>query len=212
MTRFTASVDVDRRLYHHDIQGSIAHANGLCRAGVLSEAECEAIIDGLNQVRAEIEADEFAGDPALEDVHMNIEARLTELIGATGKKLHTGRSRNDQVATDVRLWLRDRVDVIDRRLTEVMTVLLDRAGEHIETVMPGLTHLQTAQPVTFAHHLMAWFEMAWRDRERFATPASESRLAARQRRAGGHDVPHRPRCDRGGTWVSTRRPPTRWTP
>ncbi len=167
VARFTASVDVDRRLYHHDIQGSIAHANALAAAGVLSADDRDAIVRGLATIRAEIEAGEFAWDPALEDVHMNIEARLTELVGDAGKRLHTGRSRNDQVATDIRLWLRDRLDEIDERLTDLMTRLVDLASEHTETVMPGLTHLQPAQPITFAHHLMAWFEMAFRDRERF---------------------------------------------
>ncbi len=167
VARFTASVDVDRRLYDHDIRGSIAHANGLAAAGVLSSADRDAIVGGLATIRAEIERGEFNWDPALEDVHMNIEARLTELVGEAGKRLHTGRSRNDQVATDVRLWLRERIDGIDERLTALMTRLVDLASEHTETVMPGLTHLQAAQPITFAHHLMAWFEMAWRDRERF---------------------------------------------
>ena len=167
VARFTASVDVDRRLYRHDIQGSIAHARALHGAGVLTVAERAAIVDGLTTICAEIERGEFAWDPALEDVHMNIESRLTELIGEAGKKLHTGRSRNDQVATDVRLWLRERIDSIDQRLTIVMTGLVELASEHTDTVMPGLTHLQIAQPITFAHHLMAWFEMAWRDRARF---------------------------------------------
>ena len=167
VARFTASVDVDWRLFDHDIQGSIAHANGLAAAGVLSEADRDAIVEGLNGIHAEIERGEFTWNPALEDVHMNIEARLTELVGEAGKRLHTGRSRNDQVATDVRLWLRDRIDEIDQRLTGLMARLVDQASEHTETVMPGLTHLQAAQPVTFAHHLMAWFEMACRDRERF---------------------------------------------
>ena len=167
VARFTASVDVDGRLYRHDIQGSIAHANALEAAGVLSAADRDAIVGGLAAIRTEIERGEFTWDPALEDVHMNIEARLTELVGEAGKRLHTGRSRNDQVATDVRLWLRDRLDAIDARLTDVMTCLVDLATKHTETVMPGLTHLQTAQPITFAHHLMAWFEMASRDRERF---------------------------------------------
>ena len=166
VARFTASVDVDRRLYLYDIRGSIAHANALAAAGVLGPADRDAIVDGLCTIRTEIEGGEFVWDPALEDVHMNIEARLTELIGDAGKRLHTGRSRNDQVATDVRLWLRDRIDEIDTRLTELMRCLVDLASRHTETVMAGLTHLQTAQPVTFAHHLMAWYEMASRDRER----------------------------------------------
>ncbi len=167
VARFTASVDVDRRLYHHDILGSIAHANALEAASVLSTDDRDAIVRGLGAIRSEIEAGEFRWDPALEDVHMNIEARLTELVGEAGKRLHTGRSRNDQVATDVRLWLREGIDAINARLTDLMTRLVDLASEHTETVMPGLTHLQAAQPISFAHHLMAWFEMAWRDRERF---------------------------------------------
>ena len=167
VARFTASVDVDKRLYHHDIKGSIAHANGLHVAGVLDKDEHRSIVDGLTAIEGEIERGEFTWNPALEDVHMNIEARLTELVGEAGKRLHTGRSRNDQVATDLRLWLRDRIDAIDARLTEVMARLIDLANDHTDTVMPGLTHLQIAQPVTFGHHLMAWFEMAWRDRARF---------------------------------------------
>ena len=166
VARFTASVDIDQRLYHHDIQGSIAHANALNAIGVLDAAELDAVVEGLGTIRREIEGGGFAWDPALEDVHMNIESRLTELVGEAGKKLHTGRSRNDQVATDMRLWLRERIDGIDERLTLLMTRLVDLAGEHTGTVMPGLTHLQTAQPITFAHHLMAWFEMASRDRAR----------------------------------------------
>ncbi len=167
VARFTASVDVDKRLYHHDIRGSIAHANGLHAAGVLAADEHRAIVEGLEAIEAEIERGEFAWDPALEDVHMNIESRLTELVGEAGKKLHTARSRNDQVATDVRLWLRDAIGDIDRGLLQLMRGIVDLASQHTETVMPGLTHLQTAQPVTFAHHLMAWFEMARRDRGRF---------------------------------------------
>ena len=167
VARFTASVDFDARLNHYDIQGSIAHADMLRKIGVLSSAEHRAVIDGLAAIRAEIERGEFVWDEAREDVHMNIEARLTELIGEAGKKLHTARSRNDQVATDVRLWLRDRIDAVDEILSALMVCLLDAAAAHTETVMPGFTHLQTAQPISFAHHLMAWFEMAHRDRERF---------------------------------------------
>ena len=164
--RFTASVDFDRRLALHDIQGSIAHAEMLAASGVLSGGELRKIRSGLNRIQRDVEAGRFRWDPALEDVHMNIEARLTEIAGEAGKKLHTGRSRNDQVATDVRLFLRERIDSIDALLTQLMAALADRAEEHTETVMPGFTHLQTAQPVTFGHHLMAWFEMASRDRDR----------------------------------------------
>ena len=167
VARFTASVDIDARLYHHDIRGSIAHANMLRSIGVLDKNEHAAVMEGLTTIEREIQAGEFAWDAALEDVHMNIEARLTALIGATGKKLHTARSRNDQVATDIRLWLRDQIDAIDQEITALATRLLDLAAQHTATPMPGFTHLQIAQPITFAHHLLAWFEMALRDRGRF---------------------------------------------
>ncbi|SDS49826.1 argininosuccinate lyase [Halopseudomonas sabulinigri] len=166
VARFTASVDFDKRLYKHDIQGSIAHATMLAKVGVLSDAERDTIIDGLRAIQTEIEAGEFAWSVELEDVHMNIEARLTDRIGITGKKLHTGRSRNDQVATDIRLWLRDEIDVILAELERLQTGLLNQAERHNAVIMPGFTHLQTAQPVTFGHHLLAWFEMLQRDRER----------------------------------------------
>ncbi|MBF1801118.1 argininosuccinate lyase [Alloalcanivorax profundimaris] len=163
---FTASVAFDRRMYRQDIQGSMAHATMLAEAGVLTDDERDAIHQGLKEIRAEIEAGDFQWSVALEDVHMNIEARLTDKIGITGKKLHTGRSRNDQVATDIRLWLRDEIDLIDGELARLMTGLLDQAEREAATIMPGFTHLQTAQPVTFGHHLLAWFEMLKRDRER----------------------------------------------
>tara|TARA_B100001121_G_scaffold308266_1_gene331823 strand:- start:125 stop:1519 length:1395 start_codon:yes stop_codon:yes gene_type:complete len=166
VARFTASVDFDQRLYKHDIQGSIAHATMLAKVGVLTEAERDTIIEGLNTIRSDIEAGRFDWRVDLEDVHMNIEAKLTEAIGITGKKLHTGRSRNDQVATDIRLWLRDEIDVIMGELVRLQTGLLDQAERHNAVIMPGFTHLQTAQPVTFGHHLLAWFEMLQRDRER----------------------------------------------
>ncbi|GGE47202.1 argininosuccinate lyase [Halopseudomonas oceani] len=166
VARFTASVDFDKRLYKHDIQGSIAHATMLAKVGVLTDAERDTIIDGLNGIRSEIEAGQFDWRVDLEDVHMNIEARLTDRIGITGKKLHTGRSRNDQVATDIRLWLREEIDVIVAELIRLQTGLLDQAERHNAVIMPGFTHLQTAQPVTFGHHLLAWFEMLQRDRER----------------------------------------------
>jgi argininosuccinate lyase len=165
---FTASVGFDQRLYKHDIAGSIAHARMLAHVGVLSEAECQAIIDGLRDIEIEIERGEFAWSTALEDVHMNIEARLTDRIGITGKKLHTGRSRNDQVATDIRLYLRDQIRLIAAELLRLQQGLLTLAEQEAETVMPGFTHLQTAQPVTFGHHLMAWQEMLMRDQARLA--------------------------------------------
>jgi argininosuccinate lyase len=165
---FTASVAFDQRLYQYDIRGSIAHATMLARQGVLSEAERDAIIQGLEQIRARIEAGEFAWSVALEDVHMNIESALTEAIGEAGKKLHTGRSRNDQVATDIRLWLRDEVETLRLAIRRLQSALLEKAEQEAETILPGFTHLQTAQPVTFGHHLMAWFEMLERDRARLA--------------------------------------------
>jgi argininosuccinate lyase len=161
--RFTASVGFDQRLYHHDINGSLAHAQMLAKVGVLSAQEYQAIRQGLEEIRADIEAGRFQWSVALEDVHMNIEARLTEKIGVAGKKLHTGRSRNDQVATDVRLYLRDEIDAIARELTRLQRGLIDLAQQHADTIMPGFTHLQTAQPVTFGHHLLAWNEMLERD-------------------------------------------------
>ena len=165
---FSASVQYDKRLYLHDILGSIAHATMLAKVQVLTDDERDAITSGLQAIRADIEADKFHWDPALEDVHMNIEAALTKRIGEAGKKLHTGRSRNDQVATDVRLYLRDAIDDLCVRLTGLMSAIIDLAEQETNTIMPGFTHLQTAQPVTFGHHLLAWQEMLSRDRERFA--------------------------------------------
>jgi len=165
--RFTASVDFDRRLYRHDIEGSLAHAEMLARAGILGAQELADIRRGLAGIRDDIEAGNFDWSVALEDVHMNIEARLTERIGITGKKLHTGRSRNDQVATDIRLYLRDEIDVIMAGIHRLQSALADQADKYADTVMPGFTHLQTAQPVTFGHHLLAWAEMLERDAGRF---------------------------------------------
>jgi len=164
--QFTASVDFDQRLYFHDIQGSIAHATMLTAVGVLTEDEKLQIISGLKEVQADIESGEFQWSVKLEDVHMNIEARLTDKIGITGKKLHTGRSRNDQVATDIRLYLRDEIDVIAEEITRLQEGLANLAQREASTIMPGFTHLQTAQPVTFGHHILAWNEMLQRDYER----------------------------------------------
>ena len=161
--RFNASVSFDQRLYRHDIQGSIAHAQMLSRSGVLTEDETQAIIEGLQAVREQIEEGTFEWSQAREDVHMNIEAALTEQIGEAGKKLHTGRSRNDQVATDIRLYLRDSIDQLLEKLDELQGAMADLAKRESATIMPGFTHLQTAQPVTFGHHIMAWFEMLDRD-------------------------------------------------
>ncbi|MBU0499727.1 MAG: argininosuccinate lyase [Gammaproteobacteria bacterium] len=165
---FTASVEFDKRLYRYDIQGSMAHATMLARQGILSEQERQAICEGLTAIGECIERGAFQWSIAREDVHMNIEAALTEAIGDAGKKLHTGRSRNDQVATDVRLWLRDEIDQVNRGIARLQRVLLDLAEREADTIMPGFTHLQTAQPISFGHHLMAWFEMLDRDHDRFS--------------------------------------------
>lgn len=165
---FTASVDFDRRMAQQDIQGSLAHAEMLCKIGVLTEQELDDIGNGLAQISREISEGSFTWSVKQEDVHMNIEARLTELIGIAGKKLHTGRSRNDQVATDIRLYLRREIENIGAELHRLQTAIVNLAEQEADTIMPGFTHLQVAQPVTFGHHLMAWFEMLSRDRERLA--------------------------------------------
>jgi argininosuccinate lyase len=164
--RYTASVDFDRRLALADIEGSLAHASMLARVGVLSAQDLADIERGLAAIRGEIERGEFSWQLALEDVHLNIERRLTELVGDAGKRLHTGRSRNDQVATDVRLWLRGEIDAIVAALGRLQGALVEQAAAHAATVMPGFTHLQVAQPVTFGHHLLAYAEMFERDRGR----------------------------------------------
>ena len=163
---FTASVQFDQRLFRQDIAGSIAHATMLASVDILSDQERDQIINGLKTILTEIEEGNFEWSIAQEDVHMNIEARLIALIGEVGKKLHTGRSRNDQVATDVRLYLRDMVTPIASELKRLQMALLDVAEREAETILPGFTHLQTAQPVTFGHHMMAWYEMLVRDAER----------------------------------------------
>ena len=165
--QFSSSVAFDRRLYRQDIAGSIAHARMLHKVGILTKTEFDAIADGLELILSQIESDKFDWAIELEDVHMNIEQRLTDHIGEAGKKLHTGRSRNDQVATDLRLYVRDVTDSIVSELCVFQNTLLNLAESEANTVFPGYTHLQIAQPVTFGHHLMAWFEMLDRDRQRF---------------------------------------------
>ena len=164
---FTSSVNFDKRLYSYDIDGSIAHARMLHKVGILTSKEETAILKGLESIRKEIENDNFQWSVAHEDVHMNIESALTERIGDAGKKLHTGRSRNDQVATDLRLYVRDGIDQISGLITKLQEGLVEIASKEASTIMPGFTHLQTAQPVTFGHHLMAWYEMLDRDYQRF---------------------------------------------
>ncbi|MBX3646531.1 MAG: argininosuccinate lyase [Rhodocyclaceae bacterium] len=166
--RYTASVSFDRRLAFHDIRGSLAHARMLAQQGIIGKDDLAAIERGMAAIKLEIETEAFGWSLDDEDVHLNIEKRLTALVGDAGKRLHTGRSRNDQVATDIRLWLREEIDGLDGLLRAYQAALLDLAEEHAATPMPGFTHLQVAQPVTFGHHLMAYFEMAARDRERFA--------------------------------------------
>jgi argininosuccinate lyase len=163
---FTASIGFDYRLYRQDIAGSIAHARMLAHVGIISEAEAAKIVDGLDTIRLDIEQGNFAWSVALEDVHMNIEARLIDRIGETGKKLHTGRSRNDQVATDLRLYLREEIDVLSSELTRLQAALLELAEREVDTILPGFTHLQVAMPVSFGHHLLAWIEMLERDHQR----------------------------------------------
>jgi argininosuccinate lyase len=164
--RYTASVGFDQRLWRADIEGSLAHAGMLAAQGIISRADLEAIEKGLAQIRQEIESGNFEWKLDLEDVHLNIEARLTQVVGDAGKRLHTGRSRNDQVATDVRLWLRGEIDVIAALLVDLQRALLGLAEKNVETIMPGFTHLQVAQPVSFGHHMLAYVEMFSRDAER----------------------------------------------
>jgi len=165
--RYTASVDFDQRLALVDIQGSLAHAQMLAENKIISEQDLQDIRRGLAQIENEVVAGDFLWSLDLEDVHLNIEKRLTTLVGDAGKRLHTGRSRNDQVATDIRLYLRSEIDTIVGLLKNLQAALLDLAQHHTHTVMPGFTHLQVAQPVSFAHHLLAYFEMCQRDTERF---------------------------------------------
>ena len=168
MEAINASIDVDKRMADQDIDGSLAHAQMLGETGVISSEDAAAIRAGLERVRADIHAGDFPWSKALEDVHMNVEARLKEIIGEPAGRLHTARSRNDQVATDFRLWLRDACDRIDAMLAAYQKALVEQAGRHVDQVMPGFTHLQTAQPVSLAHHLLSYVEVAQRDRGRFA--------------------------------------------
>jgi argininosuccinate lyase len=181
MEEINASIDVDRHLYRQDIAASKAHAAMLAKTGIITAQDAKRIAHGLDTILSEIEAGKFKFERALEDIHMNVEGRLGELIGPAAGRLHTARSRNDQVATDFRLWVRDAIDRIDAALADFQRALAEKALDHAATVMPGFTHLQTAQPVTFGHHLLAYVEMAARDRGRFAdarTRLNESPLGA----------------------------------
>ncbi|MGF1466571.1 MAG: argininosuccinate lyase [Sandaracinaceae bacterium] len=166
--RFSASVDVDRRLALHDLRGSVAHVRMLAAQGILSAGDGERILEGLDALRGRVEAGDMVWDPALEDVHMNLERALTDLIGEVGGRLHTARSRNDQVATDMRLWTKDAIAGTTARLDRLLGVLADRAADTVDHLMPGYTHLQRAQPTRLAHHLLAWAAMLERDRGRLA--------------------------------------------
>ncbi|MBV9554346.1 MAG: argininosuccinate lyase, partial [Alphaproteobacteria bacterium] len=166
MRRINASIDVDRRLYAEDIAGSLAHCAMLVAQGILPPEDGARIAEGLEQIRGEIESNSFVFRDEREDIHLNVEARLAELIGPVAGRLHTARSRNDQVATDFKLWVRGVIDRVDAALQALQTALLDQAEAHADAAMPGFTHLQIAQPVTFGHHLMAYVEMLGRDRGR----------------------------------------------
>ncbi|MBV8455771.1 MAG: argininosuccinate lyase [Acetobacteraceae bacterium] len=166
MEEINVSIDFDQNLWRQDIRGSLAHAAMLANVGIISAEDAEAIRNGLEALAQDIETGRFTFDPSLEDIHMNIEARLTERIGEAGKRLHTARSRNDQVATDFRLWVRDAIDGLSGQLTDLMRALAERAAANAADPMPGFTHLQTAQPVSFGHHLLAYVEMLDRDRGR----------------------------------------------
>ena len=166
--RYTASVFFDKRLAEVDIQGSLAHADMLAAQGIISQGDLQEIQRGMAQIRSEIAGGQFEWLLDLEDVHLNIEKRLTELVGDAGKRLHTGRSRNDQVATDIRLYLRGAIDDITVLLRELRLALTDLAEQHAATILPGFTHMQVAQPVTFGHHMLAYVEMFGRDAERMA--------------------------------------------
>src|ERR1043165_7960381 len=168
MEEINASIDFDRHLYRQDIAASKAHAEMLAKQGIITADDAKSIAQGLDTILSEIENGKFTFKRALEDIHMNVESRLSELIGAAAGRLHTARSRNDQVATDFKLWVRDAIDDIDAALAGYQRALAEKALTHAATVMPGFTHLQTAQPVTFGHHLLAYVEMAARDRGRFA--------------------------------------------
>ena len=209
MEEINASVAYDKRLASQDIQGSLAHAEMLGKTGILSADDISAIKSGLARIEAEIERGEFDWQPALEDVHMNIEARLREIIGDAAGRLHTARSRNDQVATDFRLFIRDTLDAYDAKLAELQLSLARKAEAHADTIMPGFTHLQPAQPVTFGHHLLAYVEMLARDRGRFADARTPpQRMPLGRRGAGRHLVPDRPSPDSEQPSASTARRPT----
>ncbi len=196
MEQINASISFDKRLWRQDIAGSKAHAAMLAATGILTKAEANKIVDGLDQIATEIESGKFKFSTKLEDIHLNIESRLKDLIGPLAGKLHTARSRNDQVATDFRLYIRDEIDMIDLLLAELELALAEKALLHAATIMPGFTHLQTAQPITFGHHLLAYVEMFARDQQRFADAQvrlNECPLGAAA--LGRNELPDRSRAD-----------------
>ena len=209
--KYTGSIDFDKRLAEWDIQGSLAHAQMLTQSGVLSEDDLSAIRQGMAEIIAEIKEGTISWSLDLEDVHMNIERRLTDKIGDAGKRLHTGRSRNDQVATDIRLWLRDQISVIQSLIQNLQTALVDLAEQNAETVMPGFTHLQVAQPVSFGLTCSP-SRNARRDFERMPTAANAQPYAARRRRTGRYHLPDSTRNLPPSCWVLSKSAKTRSMP
>ena len=213
MEKINASIGFDRRLYAQDIAGSVAHCDMLVAQGILSAKDGRAIKRGLAKVREEIESGRFKFSTKLEDIHFNVEGRLTDLIGPAGGRLHTARSRNDQIALDVRLWVRDTIDRLEPMLADLQAALIDRADEYAATIMPGFTHLQTAQPITFGHHLMAYVEMFGRDRSRLdRLPRAAERIAAGRGGACRLAASHRSAQDGQGAGLRRGRWPTRSMP
>ncbi len=206
MREINASIPFDKRMWRQDLRGSLAHAAMLGAQGIVSAADAARIGEGLAQLSLDFEADGVPDDLALEDIHMLAESRLADAIGPAAGRLHTARSRNDQVATDFRLWVRDAIDQAGAALAALQNALLARAEEHADSVMPGFTHLQVAQPVTLGHHLMAYFEMLGRDRSRFADARARMNLCPLGSAAlGRHRLSDRPRRDRGPRSASTAR-------
>ena len=202
MSEINASIGFDKRLYAQDIAGSKAHCRMLVQQGIVTRADGDSILSGLDAVLDEIESGRFEFKTALEDIHMNVESRLREMIGDAAGRLHTGRSRNDQVATDLRLWTRDAIDGLDAQLATLQKALIDKAEEHAATPMPGFTHLQVAQPVTFGHHMLAYVEMYGRDPGPVGgLPQAVERIAFGRCRAGRDVLSHRPENDGAGAWI-----------
>ncbi|MGZ8368562.1 MAG: lyase family protein, partial [Rhodoplanes sp.] len=216
MAEINASIDVDRRLFRQDIAASKAHAEMLAKQGIISPKDGKAMARGLDAILAEIESGQFAFKRELEDIHMNVEARLHELVGPAAGRLHTARSRNDQVATDFKLWVRDAIDDIDGLLADYQRALAEKALAHAATIMPGFTHLQPAQPVTFGHHLLAYVEMAARDRGRLSdarkrlneSPLGAGALAGFQRALADKALAHAGTVMPGLTHMQTAQPVT----